>query len=134
MSGKNDKLIHRWFSEVWNKGNGDAIDEMMHPKTTAHGLGAQPMVGNEAFKSFYQSFRDTFSNIHVVVDKTFNDGNYNIAMCTVTAIDKKSGNPVQFTGTSITHIKKGKIVEGWNYYDFLTMNLQIGKISAEQLT
>ena len=133
MSGKNDKLIHRWFGEVWNKGNKDAIDEMMHPEINAYGLGPEPVIGNEAFKGFYQSFQDTFSNIHVEVDKTFNDGNYNIAMCTVTAMDRKTGNPVKFTGTSVTHIKKGKIVKGWNYFDFLTMNLQMGKINPEQL-
>ena len=111
MSGKNDKLIHRWFGEVWNKGNKDAIDEMMHPEINAYGLGPEPVIGNEAFKGFYQSFQDTFSGIHVEVDKTFNDGNYNIAMCTVTATDKKSGNPVKFTVLRSLTSRKAKLLK-----------------------
>jgi len=35
---------------------------------------------------------------------------------------------VQFTGMAIVRIKDGKIVEGWNNFDFMKMNKQIGAI------
>ena len=35
---------------------------------------------------------------------------------------------VQFTGMSLVRIKDGKIVEGWNNFDFMKMNKQIGAI------
>ena len=37
-------------------------------------------------------------------------------------------SPVEFTGMTIVRVKDGKLVEGWNNFDFMTMNRQIGKI------
>ena len=36
--------------------------------------------------------------------------------------------PVEFTGISIVRIRNGKIVEGWNNFDFMKMNQQLGVI------
>ena len=37
--------------------------------------------------------------------------------------------PVEFTGIAIVRIDKGKIVEAWNNFDFMTMYKQIGHLS-----
>src|SRR5690606_19489571 len=37
-----------------------------------------------------------------------------------------SGEKVQFTGMAIIRIKDGKIIEGWNNFDFLSMYKQAG--------
>jgi predicted ester cyclase len=54
-------------------------------------------------------------------------------MCTVKAKHKEADKPVTFIGTSISEVKDGKITQGWNYFDFLSVHLQTGKIQAEQL-
>lgn len=123
----------RWFNEVWNKGNESAIDEMFHPEGKAYGLGAEPLIGPEAFKPFYRTFRDMLDNIKISVDKTLTDGDYVAAMCTVKAIHRPTKEHVEFWGVAIVKIIDGKLIEGWNYFDFLTFNLQIGKITAQQL-
>jgi predicted ester cyclase len=132
MKNKNGAVVLRWYDEVWNKSNESAIDELMHHDAKAFGLGA-PLVSREEFKPFYRSFKNTFSDIHVKVDKLLVDGDYVTALCTVKATHKETGKPVDFTGTSICNIKNGAILEGWNNFDFLTMNLQIGKITPDQL-
>ena len=35
---------------------------------------------------------------------------------------------MEITGISIVRIKDGKIVEGWNNFDFMTMYKQLGAI------
>jgi predicted ester cyclase len=39
-----------------------------------------------------------------------------------------SNQPIEITGIAIVRIKDGKIVEGWNNFDFLKLYQQIGAI------
>jgi limonene-1,2-epoxide hydrolase len=130
---QNKAFVLRWYDQLWNSGNEDIIAEMMHEQCRAFGLGSEPVKGPEEFKRFYRSFVDNYSDIHITVDKNLVDGDYVIALCTATAIHKATGKPVNFTGTSVVQIENGKIVTAWNYFDFLTMYMQSGKITPEQL-
>jgi predicted ester cyclase len=40
-----------------------------------------------------------------------------------------TGRPVDFYGMVIARVRDGKMVEGWNVFDFLTMYQQIGWVS-----
>ena len=133
MSEQNKTLMLRWFDEVWNHGNEQLIDEILHADVKAHGLGPEPLIGPSAFKSFYKTFTAAYSNIKVIVDKNLTDGNFVTAMCTVNATHIKTNTPVKFSGVTVSEIVDGKTVNGWNYFDFLSLNLQIGKISPSQL-
>jgi len=134
MSEKNKDLIRRWFSEVWNNSDEKAIDKMLHPESRAFGLGDEPLIGPSGFSPFYAAFKKDYSGIHVKLDKVFAEGDYVIALCTVTSTHKGSNTPVKFTGTSIAHVVDGQIKDAWNHYNFLSLHLQTGKIKAEQLT
>jgi predicted ester cyclase len=133
MSQQNVDFIHRWYAEVWNNKNEDAIDELLHPEVKVYGLGAEALVGPGAFKPFYRNFLQEFGDVRVDILKTIAEGNYITALCNVTATHIKTGKPVAFTGTSIGEIIDGKLLTGWNHFDFLTMYIQIGKIMPEQL-
>ena len=133
MSNQNEEFMLRWYEEVWNNNNENVIDEMMHPEAEAFGLGAEPLIGPAGFKPFYNAFNNAYSDVNVTVDKIFTDGNYVISLCTVKALHKETGKPVSFTGTSIAFMDNGKIKIAWNHFDFLTLNLQTGKIKEEQL-
>jgi len=134
MSEQNKQVIQRWFDEVWNNAQENAIDEMFHPEGKAHGLAAEAIIGSDGFKPFYRSFMDTFADIHIKVDRLFADGDYVTTLCTVNAIYRKENKPVNFSGATITRIENGQIVEGWNHFDFLAMYMQMGKIKPEQLS
>ena len=138
MSEENKALLRRWFEEVWNKGRSDAIDEMFAADGIAHGLSDdedQPLRGPAGFKPFHEIFCGAFPDIEVVVEDMIAEGDLVAARCSVRG--KHTGDhlgiaasnaPVQFTGMSIVRIKDGKIVEGWNNFDFMKMNKQIGAI------
>jgi steroid delta-isomerase-like uncharacterized protein len=143
MSAQNDyeenkALVHRWFEEVWNKGHADAIDEMLAEDGIVHGLSDdvnKPMRGTRDFRPFHTQFRGAFPGIYVVVEDTIAEGDKVAARCSVRG--KHSGAhlgfapsnaTVEFTGMVIVRIKDGKIVEGWNNFDFMQMYRQIGAI------
>jgi len=132
MSDQNSAVVLRWFNEVWNNSNEHAIDEMFHPDGKAHGLGSEPLKLQE-FKAFYQKMNNLLADIKVSVDKTLTQDDYVIAMCTVQARHRETSKPVSFTGVSIGKIGDNQIIEAWNYFDFLNLNLQLGNITHEQL-
>jgi predicted ester cyclase len=130
---QNKDFMLRWYNELWNQDNESIIDELMHPHVKAYGLGPGPLVGVDAFRQFYKTFRNEFADIHVTIDKSISEDDYEVSLCTVTAKHKQSGKPVNITGTSVVQLKNGQLLNGWNHFDFLTLNLQIGKITEEQL-
>ena len=139
MSEKNKQLIRRWFDEVWNNGRDDVIEELFDENGIAHGLGddpSNPIKGPSGYRPFYQTFRQAFPNIMVVVEDVIAEGDKVVARCSVRA--KHEGEfmgraatqaPVEFTGITIVRIGNGKIVEAWNNFDFMTMYKQVGQIS-----
>jgi predicted ester cyclase len=136
MSQENKDLIHRWFSEVWNKGNNEAIDEMLTDTTVIHGLtdtSGLEITGPDAFRGFHKQFRDAFEGIEVTVEDTIAEGDKVVARCRVRG--KHSGDSlgfaptqadVEFTGIAIVRVSEGKIVEAWNNFDFMKMSRQLG--------
>ena len=128
MPYKNTTLCFKWFQEVWNNGRESAISELMADQTIIHGISdaGADVKGFESFKKFHQSFHNDFSNIHVDVEEVLTQEDFESAHCTVTAKHTKSGNDVKFGGIVMARIDDGKIVESWNYFDFLTMYKQIG--------
>lgn len=121
-------LVHRWFEEVWNRGNEQAIDEMMADDCIAHGLtdeSGNEMRGVAPYKAFFRNFRTSFPDIQVQVEDCLVDGDRIAARCLVTGTQSASNKPVRFTGMTIVRHKNGKILEAWNNFDFQAMNQQL---------
>jgi steroid delta-isomerase-like uncharacterized protein len=139
MSEENKQLLRRWFEEVWNKGRADAIDEMFHEDGLAHGLADDPLnpiKGPKDFKPFHTLLRQAFPNMIVVIEDMIAEDDKVAARCSLRG--KHEGDfmgraatqaPIEFTGIAIVRIDKGKIVEAWNNFDFMTMYKQVGYLS-----
>ena len=127
MRSIQNTLLSRWFQEAWNSNNRAVIDEILADNIKAHGLGPNGFTqGIDEFKEFYDDFRKQFSDIHVTVEDVISQDEMESAICKVTATHKESGKKVDFTGVCVAKIKDGKVVEGWNQFDFLKMHQQIG--------
>jgi predicted ester cyclase len=124
-------VVENWFEEVWNGANEEAIDRLLAPGAVVHGLvdaAGNEVDGPEAFKQMFRQFHVALSNIHVAVEATVTEGDLQVARCIVTASHTGDGfgkpplgKPIRFTGISIIRVKDGKIAEGWNSFDFMTM-------------
>lgn len=119
-------LLQQWFDEVWNKANESFIDQMLHKDVIIHGLDpVGTSKGVESFRTFYKNFKESFPSVHVDVKPLVSDGEYATAYCHVSAKHVK-GNNISFCGLCVAKFKDGKLVEGWNNYDFLKMYQQLG--------
>lgn len=129
----NSERLLQWYEEVWNKGNEDFIDQMMHPRVIIHGLDPVGSTeGIENFKSFYKNFRLSFPVTKVEVKPLIEDKESAAGYCLITATTEK-GKEVVFTGLSVAKFKEGMLVEGWNNFDFLKMYQQLGHILVSQI-
>ncbi|MEJ0020275.1 MAG: ester cyclase [Acetobacteraceae bacterium] len=136
MADNHPTLLHRWFDEVWNQGNEAAIDELLAEDAVAHGLpgpdGEAPR-GAAGFKPLFQQYRSAFPDIRIDVEDVMIDGDRMCARCIITGNHTgpglpmpPTGQPIRVTGTCIVRVRDGKIVEGWNHFDFLSMYQQLG--------
>ena len=143
MSEENKALIRRWFEEVWNRGRGEAIDELFAEDGVAHGLagdGGGSLRGPAGFKPFFQRFRGAFPDIEIVVEDIIAEGDRVAARCSVRGRHQSdslgfaaTNQPVEFDGICIVRIRDGKIVEAWNNFDFMAMFVQVGAVQFKAM-
>lgn len=131
MRNAQSTQIHKWFDEVWNKDNADAIGQLMTADAKAHGIVAPDQPGGaEGFKRFFTDFRNQFRDIKIDVDDVVCQDDFESARTTVHAVHTETGKPVTFTGMCMARFVDGKIAEAWNNYDFLIMHQQLGQTLA----
>ena len=63
--------------------------------------------------------------MEVELKPIFASDEFEAADCVVTTLNAE-GKKAEFTGITIAKFKDGKLVEGWNGYDFLSMYQQLG--------
>ena len=128
MRNIQETLLQRWFDEVWNNGNENAIDQLMAHDSTARGILADDHPkGAEGFKLFFNDFRNQFHDIKVGVEDVISQDGMEAARTTVTAIHTETAKKVTFSGMCMVRIADGKIAEAWNNYDFLNLYEQLGQ-------
>ena len=132
------EFMHRWFEEIWNNRNESVIDEMFAEDGVGHGLGTEPIVGPENFKTFHRAFVSAYPDLKVHVEDTVVEGDKIATRCRVTGSHRGDGigvpptdRPVDFTGMVIVRVKDGKIVEAWNEFDFMKMYTQVGALTLD---
>src|SRR5215470_3914986 len=129
------EVAHRWFEEVWNRGNEKVIDELLSPEAEVTGLGEgdQAVKGPKGFKPFFRNLRSAFPDIKVTPVDSVVEGNKIALRLLITGTHKGEGLGIKATGKSVrieaivmAKIKGGKILTGWNSWDQLGLLQQLG--------
>ena len=137
MADDTRTIVHEWFERVWNRGEADAIDELLAEDARVHGLkGADgsDVGGRAEFRAMHGAFRDAFPDMRVDVDECLVDGERMAFSCRVRGTHAGGGlgceatnRPVDFMGMGFVRVRDGQIVEAWNTFDFQAMNAQIDR-------
>lgn len=137
MSAAPDVLIRRWFEELWNQGREDTIDHLLASHCVLHGLPTpgNQAIGREGFRQLYLQFREAFPDMRVTVVRTIREGDVVAAHCEVSGTHlgdslgaKATGRVVEFSGCVIARESGAQFIEGWNFFDFLSLYQQIGLV------
>jgi predicted ester cyclase len=133
MPFDNKALSRRWFDEVWNKRNRQAIYELSHPDVTTYGLAdGEKAIGIPGFLPFFDRFVATFPDIHITVEDVIAEGDKTAIRLTATGTHTgdamgiaPTGRRVKLTGLIMVRWKDGQIIEGWNEFDAWGMMQQL---------
>ena len=137
-----NKSIARYLTEeVFNKGNMEAVNEIISPDFTHHDPNTREFTsGPEGYKQFIQGYRKAFPDLQItieqqiaeadlVVDRWIGRGTHQGELMGMAA----TGKQVTITGMTIHRIAGGKIVETWNNFDSLSMVQQLGLFKTHSL-
>jgi hypothetical protein len=125
----NRALIDRWFSELWGKRNAGIIDEMVHPDCHIWGLPGSKH-GPAGFKPFYKAFGDAFPKVALTVEDSVENGDKIAFRCSL-EVTTHDGKQHAITGGAFVRFERGRIIEAWNQFDFLTLLNHTGQVPVE---
>jgi len=123
-----EETVRTWFRRVWEEEDASAIDEMMQHDSSSAGFGSQTLVGPEQFKQMHSAMCDLLSDTKVTFDKVMQQDDWISLLCTITAKSKDTGQTVTLTGSAWIRAGDGKILEGYDHFDFMGLWGQLGML------
>jgi predicted ester cyclase len=140
MSTEANKALVRRFYEEIDKGNLEAMDELVAEDYLDHNpppFSFPP--GREGLKQSFRLFWEATPGYHRIEDQIAEGDK---VVTRLTSIGKhegdlpgapRTGNDMEMTSITIHRIANGKLVEKWSEKDMIRMLQQIGKMPAETL-
>ena len=133
MSEENKALARRFYEEVINKGNLDAIDELCTAdfviRTPPPGMDPTP----EGIKQMFSMYRQAFPDMNVTVDEIVAEGNTVVSRMTMRGTHTgdlmgiaPTGKQFSVRGMDLIHIVNGKATEVWHFEEEMAMWQQLG--------
>jgi steroid delta-isomerase-like uncharacterized protein len=135
MSQELKDLVRRYYEEVWNAGNIDAVDEYVAPDWVDHN--AHPLPGRTTgagavkqlvtmvktgFPDFHRTIEDQICDEDVVVTRFTDRGTHQGPFMGIAA----TGKATTITGMHVERISEGKVREVWHIRDIAGLLEQIG--------
>ena len=139
MSEENKAVIRRFYEEVWNEKNLDAIDELIAADHVDHTLPPGLPPGREGVKAFVSMYLSAFPDTKMTIEDIVAEGDKVVTRWTATATHTgelmgipATGKQVTVTGLDINRYSGGKSVEHWGKFDQMGMMQQLGVIPAPE--
>lgn len=131
--------IQRTIEEAWYKGNVDALDEVYAPDFVSHRPPFPDINGLEAVKQSIAEFRPGYSDIQASFTDWIAEGDaiayrYTMRMKHTGVAPSlpipPTGKEVTLQGCAVVHVKDGKVIEEWEYSDYLGFFQQLGVVPS----
>ncbi len=137
MSEENKAVLRRFYEEVFNEGNLDAINEIISPNFTSHTSPPGISPDREGVKQFVIAYRSAFPDIQVHVEDQVAEGDKVVTRFSTHATHQgelmgipATGKEINITGIGLHRVEGGQIVEAWTQFDRMGMMQQFGVIPS----
>lgn len=128
------QVVDKMNEEVYQKGNLDAIDELVAEDFQHHAPFPTPQ-GREGFKGFQTQFQQAFPDGYSTNQDIIVDGDRVAVRYTMRATHKgefmdipATNKDVEVEGISIYRVENGKIAEEWAQPDLMGLMQQMGVV------
>jgi predicted ester cyclase len=128
-----DNIACKWFERVWNGNDESAIAELAAPDMKAHGADGVTRTP-ETFPEFQRAILAALPDMRIEIPLCV-EGRDMVAVHWVAkgthtgsapGIPAGKGTPITVSGLTLVRLAGGKIVEGWDDYDFAGLMRQLG--------
>jgi steroid delta-isomerase-like uncharacterized protein len=131
---ENKEIVRRFIEECWNKGDKNAMRDLIADKCRYH----DPVFpGVENVEQHITACRNAFPDLHFTIEDMIGERNEVVVHWTVRGTQKgtflgvpPTNRTCAVSGTSITRIEGGKIIEQWADWNVLTLMQQLGVAPA----
>ena len=129
-----DRICWAW-EETYLKGNINALDEIYSPDVVLHAPPFPDQKGIDSYKQHAAEALQLYSNIRYHWEEIIGEGNTIVIVATMhmkhTGTSPMlpipaTGKELMVKGCRIAHVMDGKIIEEFNYADFLGLFQQLG--------
>lgn len=119
--------MRRWLHELWEQRDLTAVDRWLAEDSCCYGLAddGDVLTGREAFRRFAETFLMSFSEVVVGIEDCIEVGDKACARCVVQVTQEGTGRRARFEGVFWARFQDGRLMAGWNYFDFATMLRQL---------
>ncbi|MBI2659587.1 ester cyclase [Candidatus Woesearchaeota archaeon] len=129
---KNKELMHRFYEEVFNKGNLSAIDEIFDENFVDRSFYGKE-AGIDEIRNSFKELRKTFPDARIKIEDMIAE-NDKVATRFVFSGTQKgefmgispTGKKISMSVMDIIRIKNNKIIERWGIEDNLSLWKQLG--------
>lgn len=135
MSEENKALVLRIQEESFNRGNYDALDDLITSDAIYHDHPPGFPSGPEGTKQFAAMLRCAFPDFHATVDDVIAEGDKVVLRLTVRGTHQgelmgiaPTGRRVEMSGIDIARVADGKLAELWSNFDQMGMMQQLGVV------
>lgn len=133
----NKEVLRRMIEEGFNEGNLDLADELVAEDFVLHAAGTEePIRGPDGMKAFMDTYKTAFPDARIEIAELAAEGETVVVRWTATGTHEgdlmgiePTGNEVRIMGMEMHHVRDGKLAEGWEIFDGLTMMAQLGVVS-----
>ena len=134
---ENKAVFRRFFEEVANKGNFQAVDELFGSDVVYHLPGSDPVHGRDGVKGVVGAFRTAFPDLHVSIEEMIGEGDKVVARVTPSGTNTGELMGAPATGKKaswrVVHVARfdgGQVVEDRITFDQLAFLQQLGLAPA----
>jgi predicted ester cyclase len=136
-SEENKRIARRVLEELFEEGNLDAADELIHPEFVNHEAPPDNPQGPEGLKETMNRLRGLWGPMHADIEDEVCEGDKVVARVTMHGrhVGEFLGKPPTGKEFAAEHIhiwriKDGKVIEHWSVRDDLGQALQLGLIGG----
>lgn len=140
----NKEIVRRFYEEVFNQRNVDAIDELVHPEFTNHDPTPVASRDPESMKQFIHTITQAFPDHHHAIEDLIAEGDKVVMRCTLTGTHQgvfpgfldmpPTGKSICQRQIHILRVRDGKVAEHRVVRDDLAMMQQLGLIPQPEMT
>ena len=132
---ENKALVRRFYDDVINKHNVDAVDNFIATDAIDHSAPPGSASGLEGAKQQMSMFFSAFPDIRVTAEDQIAEGDKVVSRLSVRGTHKgefmgipPTGKEITMTAIDMVRIASGKMVEHWEEVDMLGVMQQLGAI------